>query len=72
MTVFSWVLFSFLPLIAFVIVPTSKVPAAIGVGGILLLWAIAAGTVAQQIAATEAATRPSRSELRPWYVVVRE
>jgi hypothetical protein len=28
--------------------------------------------VAQQIAATEAATRPSRSELRPWYVVVRE
>lgn len=69
LTIFSWVAFSAMPLIAFVMVQTSKVPAAIGVAGVLLLWALSAGTVAQQIAATEAATRPARSEVRPWYVV---
>ena len=69
LTVFSWALFSLLPLIAFVLVQTSKVPAAIGVAGVLLLWAVATGTVAQQVAETEAASRPSRAELQPWYVV---
>lgn len=69
LTVFSWAIFSFLPLISFVIVQTSKVPAAIGVVGILLLWGLAAGTVAQQITATEAAAQPSQAHLAPWYVV---
>ena len=69
LTVFSWSVFSLLPLLSFVIVQTSKVPAAFGVVGVLLLWAVATGTVAQQVAATEAASRPSRADLRPWYVV---
>lgn len=69
LTVFSWSVFSLLPLLAFVVVQTSKVPAAIGVVGVLLLWAVATGTVAQQVAATEAASRPSTADLQPWYVV---
>jgi hypothetical protein len=68
LTVFSWTMFSLLPLIAFVLVQTSKVPAAIGVAGVLLLCAVATGTVAQQVAATEAASRPARSRMQPWYV----
>jgi hypothetical protein len=72
LTIGSWVLFSLLPLLAFIVVQTSQVPAAIGVAGVLVFWAVAAGTVAQQVAATEAATRPSRSELQPWYVIERD
>jgi hypothetical protein len=72
LTAFAWATFSLLPLLAFVIVQTSKVPAAFGVVGVALLWAVAAGTVAQQVATSEAATRPARAELRPWYVVGRE
>jgi predicted Na+-dependent transporter len=67
--VFSWLAFTLLPLLAFVIVQTSKLPAMFGVVGVLLLWTLATGTVAQQIAATEAATRPARAEMPPWYVV---
>jgi len=69
LTVFSWTAFSLCPLVAFALAQTSKVPAAIGVVGVLLLWAVAAGTVAQQVAATEAASRPGRAEMQPWYVV---
>ena len=69
LTVFSWTTFSLLPLLTFVLVPTSKVPATIGVVGILLLWAAAAGTIAQQVAATEAASRPPMASMQPWYVV---
>ncbi len=69
LTVFSWTTFSLLPLSAFVIVQTSRVPAAIGVVGVMLLWAVAAGTVAQQVAASAAASQPSRRNSQPWYVV---
>jgi len=69
LTVFSWIAFTLLPLIAFVMVQTSKIPAAIGVIGVLLAWTIATGTVAQQVAATEAATRPAGANVQPWYVV---
>lgn len=72
LTVFSWAMFTVLPLIAFVLVQSSKVPAAIGVTGVLLVWGLAASTVAQQIAATEEVSRPVRSELQPWYVVGRK
>lgn len=72
LTVFSWTMFSALPLLAFVVVQTSTVPAVIGVVGILLLWGVATGAVSQQIASTEAATRPSSATLQPWYVVVRK
>jgi hypothetical protein len=67
--VFSWLTFTLLPLLAFVAVQASKLPAAFGVIGVLLLWTLATGTVAQQIAATEAATRPARAQMQPWYVV---
>jgi hypothetical protein len=72
LTICSWALFSLLPLLAFIVVQTSQVPAAIGVVGVLTFWAVAAGTVAQQVAATEAATRPSRAELQPWYAIDRD
>jgi len=72
LTVFTWAAFSLLPLLTFVTVQTSKVPAGIGLTGLLLVWAMAASAIAQQAADAEEVSRPSRSELRPWYVVVRE
>jgi hypothetical protein len=59
-------------LIAFVIVQTSKVPAALGVAGILALWAVAAVTVAHEASAVESARKPRPRDLRPWYVVIRD
>jgi hypothetical protein len=68
----SWAVFTALPLISFVVVQTSKVPAALGVAGIMALWAVAAMTVAHEASAVEAARNPRPRDLRPWYVVIRD
>ncbi|MGH9176431.1 MAG: glycosyltransferase family 87 protein, partial [Vicinamibacterales bacterium] len=68
----SWAVFSVLPLVMFVIVQSSKAPAAIGVAGLMLLWGFAAGAVAQEAVEAETASQPARTDLRPWYVILRD
>jgi hypothetical protein len=63
LTVFSWLLFTALPLAYFVVVQSSKIPASIATIGVLLSWGFAAYAVTQSVPV--AAPQTARARRRP-------
>jgi hypothetical protein len=61
----GWIFFVFGPLLLFLIVPTSKLPAGLSVIGALLLWGACAYAVAQSSTADEPARVPEDLRLSP-------
>lgn len=62
LTVLAWSSFRLVPLVPFLVVQSSKVPALLTTFGILLVWGLAAQSLVQPLAAEDAEVLPSNPE----------